>query len=56
MQSADVYSLLGELVASKLGENVANITIDMNELPAGVYFVKVRDTEGRMCVQKIVKR
>ena len=56
LQSADVYSLLGELVASKLGENVANITIDMNELPAGVYFVKVRDTEGRMCVQKIVKR
>ena len=56
LQSADVFSLLGELVASKQGENVANITIDMNELPAGVYFVKVRDTEGRMCVQKIVKR
>ncbi len=56
LQSADVFSLLGELVASKLGENVANITIDMNELPAGVYFVKVRDMEGRMCVQKIVKR
>ena len=31
------------------------ITIDLNGLPAGIYFVAVTNEEGRRCMQKVVK-
>ena len=54
LQQAEVVNLLGQPVLSVQGED-DELRIDMTALPAGVYFVNVTDSEGRKCVQKVVK-
>lgn len=54
LKSARVINTLGQCVATVKGEG-EQITVDISDLPAGVYFVNVTDSEGRKCVRKVVK-
>ena len=54
LRQAEVFNMLGQQVFSIKGEG-NELRIDMAELPAGVYFVNVTDSEGRKCVRKVVK-
>ena len=54
LRQAEVHNTLGQRVACTTGKS-EHITIDISNLPAGVYFVKITDEEGRKCVRKVVK-
>lgn len=54
LKDAEVFNTLGQRMAAATGDG-EQITIDLNELPAGVYFVNVTDKDGRKCVRKVVK-
>ena len=54
LMQAQVFNTLGQCVATAKGEG-ERLTVDISNLPAGVYFVKVTDSEGRKCVRKVVK-
>ena len=54
LRQAEVLNMLGQKVLSVQGEG-DELRINMTALPAGVYFVNVTDSEGRKCVQKVVK-
>ena len=54
LRQAEVLNMLGQKVLSIQGE-VNELRIDLAALPVGVYFVNVTDSEGRKCVQKVVK-
>ena len=54
LKQAEIHNTFGQRVASAQGDG-ERITIDLNGLPAGVYFVAVTNEEGRKCVQKVVK-
>ncbi len=51
---AEVYNGLGQHVVSASGED-EQITIDLKDLPVGVYFVNITDKDGRKYMRKIVK-
>lgn len=54
LKTAEVINAIGQRVANATGEG-ERLTVDLNGLPAGVYFVNVTNTEGRKCVKKVVK-
>ena len=54
LKQAEVLNTLGQRVFTATGEG-ERLTVDLNGLPAGVYFVDVTDKDGRKCVQKVVK-
>ena len=54
LKQAEVVNLLGQRVATVAGEGDV-LHIDMANLPKGVYFVRIKDGEGRTCVRKVVK-
>ena len=54
LKSAEVVNTIGQRVAMVQGEG-ETIQIDIANLPAGVYFVNITDSEGRKCVKKVVK-
>ena len=54
LRSAEVFNTLGQCVATVKGEG-EQMTVDISNLPAGVYFVNITDGEGRKCVRKVVK-
>jgi hypothetical protein len=49
-----VFNTLGQSVATAKGEG-ERLTVDISNLPAGIYFVNITDGEGRKCVKKVVK-
>ncbi len=49
-----IFNAIGQCVASAKCKSEPS-TIDIANLPAGVYFVNVTDGEGRKCVKKVVK-
>ena len=49
-----IFNTIGQCVASATGKGEP-FTIDISNLPTGVYFVNVTDGEGRKCVKKVVK-
>lgn len=53
-KTAEVYNGLGQHLASASGED-EQITIDLDDLPVGIYFVNIFEKDGRKCVRKIVK-
>ena len=54
LKSAEVFNALGQCVATIKGKG-EQMTVDISNLPAGVYFVNITDGEGRKCVRKVVK-
>lgn len=55
LKSTEVITTLGQRVAMVQGEG-ETMQIDIANLPSGVYFVNVTDSEGRKCVRKVVKQ
>ena len=54
LRTAKVINTLGQCVATIKGDG-EQLTLDISNLPAGVYFVNITDGEGRKCVRKVVK-
>ena len=54
LKQAEVFNTHGQRVATTKGEG-ERLTVDISNLPAGIYFVNVTDGEGRKCVKKVVK-
>ena len=54
LKIAQVFNTLGQSVATAKGEG-ERLTVDISNLPAGIYFVNITDGEGRKCVKKVVK-
>ena len=54
LKAAVVLNALGQQVATATGEG-ETLQIDIANLPIGVYFVNVTDSEGHKCVRKVVK-
>lgn len=54
LRQVEVFNMIGQQVATAQGKG-ETLHIDIAELPAGVYFVRVTDEEGRKCVRKVVK-
>ena len=54
LKQAEVINTLGQKVATVQGKGEL-MTVDIAHLPAGVYFVRITDEEGRKCVRKVVK-
>lgn len=55
LKQADLYNAIGQRVASVQGQG-ETLQIDIANLPSGIYFVNVTDSEGRKCVKKVVKQ
>ncbi|MEP5338348.1 MAG: BspA family leucine-rich repeat surface protein, partial [Algibacter sp.] len=51
LKSASVYSIMGKQVLSTTSTN-----IDTNNLPSGLYILKIENTEGLIATKKIVKQ
>ncbi len=56
--NAVLYDLQGRIVETCHGASLqgATATLSLNSVPAGVYVLRVTDTEGREYHQKIVKK
>ncbi len=54
LKTAEVLNTLGQQVATSQGQG-ETIQVDITNLPAGIYFVRITDEEGRKCVRKVVK-
>ncbi|GAA3651661.1 T9SS type A sorting domain-containing protein [Flavivirga jejuensis] len=51
LKSASVYSIIGKQVLS-----TTSTSIDTNNLPSGLYILKIENTEGQIAIKKIVKQ
>jgi len=54
LNQADVVNMLGQCVTT-VQEKGETLQIDISKLPAGIYFVRITDDEGRKCTHKVVK-
>ena len=54
LRQIEVLNTLGQRVATATSEG-ETLHIDISQLPAGIYFVNITDSEGRKCVRKVVK-
>lgn len=55
LKQAEIVNLLGQRVAKIEGYG-DQFTLDVSNIPAGIYFVNITDEKGGICVKKIVKR
>lgn len=55
VNGVEVYSITGQLVKS-FGEKAAYTLYDVNDLTAGMYLVKVTDTNNRQSTTKLVRK
>lgn len=57
IQSVEIYDLMGKNVYSEkpIPGNQKSLTIDISKFDSGIYFVAIKDAEGRSVVKKIVK-
>ncbi|TCO09749.1 T9SS type A sorting domain-containing protein [Natronoflexus pectinivorans] len=51
----EVYNAVGSLVLSS-AKNATDVTLNMSNLPGGIYLVKLTYTDGTIAVQKVVKQ
>jgi hypothetical protein len=54
LKAAEIINTLGQRVATAQGKG-DQMTIDIANLPEGVYFVRITNEQGRKCVRKVVK-
>ena len=52
---ARLYSVTGQLVATKPGNGTESLTVDVSDLPSGLYFVTAIGEDGSRSVLKVVK-
>jgi hypothetical protein len=50
-----IYNIVGQSVIKRKAEG-ERMTVDLMDLPAGLYFVNVFDQNGGCCVRKLVKQ
>ncbi|PLW92152.1 MAG: hypothetical protein C0592_12190 [Marinilabiliales bacterium] len=56
MSSVEVYSSDGRLVKKEDFRDFRNsFELDVSAWPEGLYFVKVRDTEGKLSISNFIK-
>lgn len=55
ISEARLYRVTGQLVATKQGNGTESLTVDVSDLPSGLYFVAVIGEDGSRSVQKVVK-
>ena len=55
LKQVEVYNVVGQSVMNRIVEGDA-VTIDLNGLPSGLYFVHVLDQNGACCVRKLLKQ
>ena len=55
LQEILIYNIVGQFVMTKKAEG-DTMTIDLGNLPSGLYFVNVVDRNGGCCVRKLVKQ
>ena len=48
----EIYNQLGQLVTSNSNQN----TIDISSVNTGLYFVKLKDDNGNVTTQKVIKK
>ena len=53
IQKVEVYSILGDKIITQKSENKSKITLDVSNLSAGIYFVKVK-SEDKIRSKKII--
>ena len=51
-----LYDLQGRMVYSRTPDDLPAATVNMRNIPAGVYLLRVTDTNGKEYQQKIVRR
>ena len=56
LAEARLYSVTGQLVATKQGNGTESLTMDISDLPSGLYFVTAIGKDGQKCVRKVVKQ
>ena len=56
LNSVEIYSVLGNKVLEKSNLNSLSETIDISNLPSGIYLINSVDTEKRSATKKLVKR
>ena len=54
LRRAEVVNMLGQQVLS-VKKHGNELQINMEAVPAGIYFVAITNEEGRKCVRKVVK-
>lgn len=55
IETVEVLTLEGKVVKTSVANGVAEIKIDMNDLPNGLYLVKVKNTGGTVKTAKVSK-
>ncbi|MCQ2321542.1 MAG: T9SS type A sorting domain-containing protein [Bacteroidales bacterium] len=55
MAEARLYSVTGQLVATKQGNGTESLTVDVSGLPSGLYFVTAIGEDGSRSELKVVK-
>ncbi|SKB43611.1 T9SS type A sorting domain-containing protein [Alkalitalea saponilacus] len=55
ISAVEVFNTVGSLVVSSV-ENSTEVTLNMSNLPGGIYLVKLTYADGTIAVQKVVKK
>lgn len=50
-----VYDMLGKLVLTHKAENVSSVPVNISSLDSGIYFVKIKYSEGQLGLKKLIK-
>ena len=55
LQKVKVYNIVGQLVAEKQTEG-ETMTMDLSQLPSGLYFLDMIHQNGSTCMRKLLKQ
>jgi hypothetical protein len=55
ISNIEIYNVVGEKIFFKQQTNDKLLTIDVSQLPSGLYYIKVRDEKNNLMTKKIVK-
>ncbi len=56
IQNVELYNAMGQLVLTEENPSTDRCTISISSLPAGIYVMYVTQSDGGVCVKKVVKR
>lgn len=55
IENVHLFDLQGRIVGSSMSINDVLATVDVNDIPSGVYFVQVISQDGKIFHQRIIK-